>query len=157
MVPTPEANFKVILIKIFGNDQVIKGTIKINDECSESVNDIFLDLEKLEENYPDLQGIRRKDIVTNKCFYPGYSSVNSIIRFNRHFNPKILAKPESCHFADSTRTSIIFGIKTMPQSTVAREIIRQTWLREDIWEWLGVQIKVVFLVGSWGRQLASSL
>ena len=50
---------------------MIKGTIKINDECSESEDDIFLDLEKLEENYPDLKGIRRKDIVTNKCFYPG--------------------------------------------------------------------------------------
>ncbi|CAG5081172.1 Oidioi.mRNA.OKI2018_I69.PAR.g9805.t1.cds [Oikopleura dioica] len=116
-------------------------------ECSEIEHDIFLDLQKLEENYPALKGIKRRNRVTNKCFYPGYQIVNSIIRFNPNLKPKILTQPDNCHFSCSEKISLIFGIKTMPQSALAREKIRKTWLRKDIWEWLGVQIKIVFLIG----------
>ncbi|CAG5081165.1 Oidioi.mRNA.OKI2018_I69.PAR.g9803.t1.cds [Oikopleura dioica] len=116
-------------------------------ECSDKEDDIFLDLQKLEENYPPLKGIKRKNRVTNKCFYPGYRTVNSIIRFNQNLKPKILTKPDNCHFSSSEKTSVVFGIKTMPQSTLARATIRKTWLKKDIWEWLGVEIKIVFLIG----------
>ena len=40
----------------------------------------------------------------------------------------------------------------MPKSVEARQTLRRTWLSSDIWKWLGIEIKVVFIIGRPGGE-----
>jgi hypothetical protein len=56
---------------------------------------------------------------------------------------KIIRQPQKCSFEDKeNRESIIFGVKTRPSALEFRQAIRETWLSQKIWEWLGFEIKV---------------
>ncbi|CAG5105206.1 Oidioi.mRNA.OKI2018_I69.chr1.g1922.t1.cds [Oikopleura dioica] len=117
------------------------------EECFPEEDEIFLDLELLEQNYPELKGIKRRGL-DGKCVYPGLPYINKLMRFNPNLKPKLLAHPENCQFDPSSNlTSLLFGIKTMPDAVVARETLRKTWLNEEIWNWLGIEIKIVFIIG----------
>ena len=110
--------------------------------CSISdVEGIHADLADLEESTPVLKS--KKVFKDGKCEYAlGYSHINELIRFNKKMRPQVIHEPAECSFIKNKRDFIIFGIKSMPESVDFRDAIRESWLSEQIWDWLGFEIKV---------------
>jgi hypothetical protein len=80
-------------------------------------------------------------------FLGQFSHINKLLDFNPQLDFSTISSPSSCSFRKSTE-SIIFGIKSMPESLDFRNAIRDTWLNYELWDDLGFQIKVIFLIGN---------
>ncbi|CAG5101803.1 Oidioi.mRNA.OKI2018_I69.chr1.g6.t1.cds [Oikopleura dioica] len=148
-VMSDEVEQKSLLVKVQFEDSYNKTLESEPENCTRDETDIFLDLALLERNYPELKGKRRK--IEGK-YYP---FLNEMLRFNKNMKPSVIQQPDECQFQDSSLPSLIFGIKSMPKAIQARETLRRTWLRKEIWKTLGFEIKVVFITGKdkgWGPQ-----
>ena len=104
---------------------------------------INVDLADLEESRPILKS--KRFLNEGKCEYAaGYSHLNELIRFNKNMKPEVIHEPAECSFIKNKRDLILFGIRSKPESSDFREAIRQSWLSEPIWGWLGFEIKGFF-------------
>ena len=56
------------------------------------------------------------------------SHFNSLIKYDGRVEYEILTQPGACSKRNSEKDLILFGIKTMPQAVVNRELLRDTWL-----------------------------
>ena len=116
--------------------------IRKYEECSEvEMEGVYLDVKQLEAEQPVLK--ESKEIRDGKCEYSfGFSHINDLIRFNKNMKPDVLQQPDECSFVKEDRESILFGIKTIPSANAFRQAIRESWLSDVIWDWLGFEIKV---------------
>lgn len=125
----------------------IRRTVKCDDLDATGA---YLDVALMEERYPVLK--QAKTMRDGKCEYSfGLSHLNDLIRFNKNMKPKVILQPDKCSFKSQNKNSIIFGIKTIPSASDFRQAIRETWLSKKIWDWLGFEIKIVFVVGRPGE------
>jgi negative regulator of genetic competence, sporulation and motility len=116
--------------------------IRKYENCSEvEMDGVYLDVKKLEAEKTELK--ESKEMRNGKCEYSfGYSHINDLIRFNKNMKPDVLQQPDECSFIKEDRDSILFGIKTIPSANAFRQAIRESWLSDVIWDWLGFEIKV---------------
>ncbi|CAG5102779.1 Oidioi.mRNA.OKI2018_I69.chr1.g462.t1.cds [Oikopleura dioica] len=121
------------------------------EKCDDELEgEHMINIGYLEKSYKDLreQRFRRPD---GRCIYNGqFSHINKLLEFNPKLNFSTLHSPSTCDFTNSNESdfeSILFGIKSMPESSNFRNSIRDTWLNPDLWTKLGFKIKVVFIIG----------
>ncbi|CBY07635.1 unnamed protein product [Oikopleura dioica] len=120
---------------------------KCNDELE---GEDRINIGYLEHSYEELKGqrFRRPD---GKCVFGGkFTHINKLLDFNPQLQFSTLSSPTSCFFKNSS-DSIIFGIKSMPESLSFRDAIRDTWLNYELWNDFNFQIKVVFIIGQDGK------
>ena len=91
-----------------------------------------------------------KKVEKLKFFSGKFAHINKLLEFNPQLEFSRISSPTSCSFQNST-DSIIFGIKSMPENLHFRNAIRDTWLNYELWDDLGFQIKVVFIIGNPGK------
>ncbi|CAG5081503.1 Oidioi.mRNA.OKI2018_I69.PAR.g9893.t1.cds [Oikopleura dioica] len=116
---------------------------KCNDELE---GEHLINIAQMENLYEDLkdQRFRRPN---GRCLYRAeFTHINKLLEFNPKLDFSTVHSPSACDFNNSTE-SILFGIKSMPESVNFRNSIRKTWVNHDLWSKLGFQIKVVFIIG----------